>query len=63
MSMSSDYTTLSLPKRLAEEIREMEGEDTEEKLKAWALQYQKDSEYLTRKEIEDLIDEKLGGSE
>jgi hypothetical protein len=61
--MSSDYTTLSLPKDLAEEIREMEGDDTEEKLKSWALQYQRDSEYMTRKEVEALIDEKLGGSE
>jgi len=61
--MPGGRTTLTISEELAEEIRDQEGRNTEEKLKAWALQYQKDSEYITREEVEDLIDEKLGGSE
>jgi len=61
--MPDGRTTLTISEELADDIREMEGRNTEEKLKAWALQYQNDSEYMTREEVEDLIDEKLGGSE
>lgn len=61
--MSSEKTTLTLPVDLAEDIRDQPGADTEEKLKNWAHSYQKDSGYITREEVEDLIDEKLGDSE
>lgn len=56
--MSQNYTTLTLPVELAEEIRDQEGDNTEEKLKNWAEKYERTGAHMwTQLELEQLTRE------
>lgn len=57
--MPNNYTTLSLPQEIADEIRGFDGATTEQKLKNWAAQYETETYNWTELEIRELVREEI----
>ena len=53
--MSTDFTTLTVSKKLAEKIRSCDGRNTDEKLRNWAEQFKPEYKKLDEDDVREII--------
>jgi len=52
-------TTIEVPRTFLEKLHKYDGHNNYERLKHWASEYQKETEYITKDQLEETVERKI----